>query len=79
MTITLRSKPLTVTSAPNPVAPRHDEDHTQLFVEKGCIDRSGRIRELVFGSLDGLLVPLGVISGVVGGTGSRRAVLTPSP
>ena len=33
------------------------------------------IRQLVFGSLDGLLVPLGVISGVAGGTGSSRAVL----
>jgi vacuolar iron transporter family protein len=35
----------------------------------------GRVRQLVFGSLDGLLVPLGVISGVAGGTGSSRAVL----
>jgi VIT1/CCC1 family predicted Fe2+/Mn2+ transporter len=50
------------------------EDAT-LFAEKGRIERLGRIRELVFGSLDGLLVPLGVVSGVAGGTGSSKAVL----
>jgi len=42
---------MTVTAAPRPVAPGHDEDHTQLFAGKG------RIRELVFGSLDGLPLP----------------------
>jgi VIT1/CCC1 family predicted Fe2+/Mn2+ transporter len=46
-----------------------------LFAEKARIERLGRIRQLVFGSLDGLLVPLGVVSGVAGGTGSTRAVL----
>jgi VIT1/CCC1 family predicted Fe2+/Mn2+ transporter len=50
------------------------EDAT-LFAERDRIDRLGRIRELVFGSLDGLLVPLGVVSGVAGGTGSSKAVL----
>ena len=39
------------------------------------IERLGRIRQLVFGSLDGLLVPLGVISGVAGGTGDTKAVI----
>ena len=62
-------------TAPGSDGPGHAEDHTQLFAEKGRIERLGRIREFVFGSLDGLLVPLGVISGVAGGTGSRRAVL----
>jgi len=52
-----------------------DEGGAQLFAEKGRIERLGRVRELVFGSLDGLLVPLGVVSGVAGGTGSSRAVL----
>ena len=51
------------------------EQDTQLFAEKERIARLGRIRQLVFGSLDGLLVPLGVMSGVAGGTGSSRAVL----
>ncbi len=54
--------------------PARQEDAT-LFAEKDRIDRLGRIRELVFGSLDGLLVPLGVVSGVAGGTGSSKAVL----
>ncbi len=51
------------------------EQDTQLFAEKERIERLGRIRQLIFGSLDGLLAPLGVISGVAGGTGSSRAVL----
>jgi hypothetical protein len=33
------------------------------------------IRQLVFGSLDGLLVTLGVISGVAGSTGNAHAVI----
>jgi len=51
------------------------QEETTLFAEKDRIDRLSRIRELVFGSLDGLLVPLGVVSGVAGGTGSSKAVL----
>jgi vacuolar iron transporter family protein len=51
------------------------QEDTKLFAEKERIDRLSRIRELVFGSLDGLLVPLGVVSGVAGGTGSSKAVL----
>jgi vacuolar iron transporter family protein len=46
-----------------------------LFAERERIQRLERIRQLVFGSLDGLLVPLGVISGVAAGTGSSRAVV----
>src|SRR5207247_8123634 len=37
--------------------------------------RLSRVRELVFGSLDGLIVPLGVASGVAGGIGDSRAVI----
>jgi VIT1/CCC1 family predicted Fe2+/Mn2+ transporter len=47
----------------------------QLFGEKSRIERLERIRQLVFGSLDGLLVPLGVVSAVAGGTGSSKAVI----
>lgn len=47
----------------------------QLFAEKTRIDRLSRIREVVFGTLDGLLVPVGVVSAVAGGTGSTQAVI----
>lgn len=55
----------------------HDagEEGAGLFAEKERIDSLNRIRQLVFGSLDGLLVPLGVVSGVAGGTGSTQAVI----
>lgn len=33
------------------------------------------VRQIIFGSLDGLIVPLGVASGVAGGTHSAHAVL----
>lgn len=46
-----------------------------LFAEKSRIDRLSRIRQAVFGTLDGLLVPVGVISAVAGGTGSSTAVI----
>jgi VIT1/CCC1 family predicted Fe2+/Mn2+ transporter len=51
------------------------EGASQLFAEKIRIGRLERIRQLVFGSLDGLLVPLGVVSGVAGGTGNTKAVI----
>src|SRR5436853_7926113 len=35
-----------------------------LFRERDRIERLSRVRDLVFGSLDGLIVPLGVVSGV---------------
>lgn len=53
--------------------PPDEESH--IFAERGRVERSGRIRELVFGSLDGLIVPLGVVSGVAGGVGDSRAVI----
>lgn len=51
------------------------EESTNVFAERTRIERLSRIRQLVFGSLDGLLVPLGVISGVAGGTGNAKAVI----
>ena len=56
-------------------SPISQESHALLFSEKDRITRLGRIRQLVFGSLDGLLVPLGVVSGVAGGTGNVHAVI----
>ncbi|HZC79783.1 MAG TPA: VIT1/CCC1 transporter family protein [Ktedonobacterales bacterium] len=52
-----------------------EEQGVAIFAEKNRIDGLNRIRQLVFGSLDGLLVPLGVVSGVAGGTGSTKAVI----
>jgi vacuolar iron transporter family protein len=48
---------------------------SQIFKEKERIERLGRIRQFIFGSLDGLLVPLGVISGVAGGTNDSHIVI----
>src|SRR5215475_3412113 len=56
-------------------SPIPQESRVALFTEKDRISRLGRIRQLVFGSLDGLLVPLGVVSGVAGGTGNVHAVV----
>jgi VIT1/CCC1 family predicted Fe2+/Mn2+ transporter len=64
-----------MTAASEATLPDQEKQNRTLFAEKDRIERLGRIRELVFGSLDGLLVPLGVVSGVAGGTGSSRAVL----
>jgi VIT1/CCC1 family predicted Fe2+/Mn2+ transporter len=47
----------------------------KILGERSRIEKRGRIRQFVFGSMDGLLVPLGVVSGVAGGTGSTKAVL----
>jgi VIT1/CCC1 family predicted Fe2+/Mn2+ transporter len=51
------------------------EGTRQLFAERSRIERLSRIRQLVFGSLDGLIVPLGVVSGVAGGVGDSHAVI----
>src|SRR5581483_5139873 len=51
------------------------QEGSLLFAERDRIARLSRVRELVFGSLDGLIVPLGVVSGVAGGIGDSRAVI----
>ena len=51
------------------------QEGSLLFAERDRIERLSRVRELVFGSLDGLVVPLGVVSGVAGGIGDSRAVI----
>src|SRR5579862_5151379 len=55
--------------------PVQEEHVAELTDERQRIEKLSRIRELIFGSLDGLLVPLGVISGVAGGTGDTKAVI----
>ncbi|MBV9896561.1 MAG: VIT1/CCC1 transporter family protein [Chloroflexi bacterium] len=51
------------------------QEGSRLLAERDRIARLSRVRELVFGSLDGLIVPLGVVSGVAGGIGDSRAVI----
>jgi VIT1/CCC1 family predicted Fe2+/Mn2+ transporter len=53
----------------------HQSTSTHLEEERQRVARVGKIRQFVFGSLDGLLVPLGVVSGVAGGTGNINAVI----
>src|SRR5712691_2911212 len=50
-------------------------EKARVLGEKARVEKRGRIRQFVFGSMDGLLVPLGVVSGVAGGTGSTKAVV----
>jgi len=59
--------------SPEPSTP--EEHMAELTDERQRIGKLSRIRQLMFGSLDGLLVPLGVISGVAGGTGDTKAVI----
>jgi hypothetical protein len=47
----------------------------KLFEEKKKVARLSQIREGVFGAEDGLLVPLGVVSGVAGATTNNFYVL----
>jgi predicted membrane protein (TIGR00267 family) len=47
----------------------------KLFEEKRRIAKLSQIREIVFGTEDGLLVPLGVVSGVAGATTNNFYVL----
>ena len=58
-----------------PTPPAGPERVEHVLGEKERVARRGRIRQFVFGSLDGLLVPLGVVSGVAGGTGNVKAVI----
>jgi predicted membrane protein (TIGR00267 family) len=53
----------------------NQEKPLDLLNERKRVERLSRIRQIVFGSLDGLLVPLGVVSGVAGGTSSTKAVI----
>ena len=50
-------------------------DLEKLFDEKSRVARLSQIREIVFGAEDGLLVPLGVVSGVAGATTNNFYVL----
>ncbi len=60
---------------PDPPAATSTDLHEHLTEERARIERLNRVRQLVFGSLDGLLVPLGVVSGVAAGTHNTTAVV----
>jgi vacuolar iron transporter family protein len=57
----------------NQQSPSHKIE--DLFHEKERISKLSRIRQFIFGTLDGLLVPVGVVSAVAGGTGNTKAVI----
>jgi vacuolar iron transporter family protein len=57
----------------NQQSPRHKIE--DVVNEKERISKLSRIRQFIFGTLDGLLVPIGVVSAVAGGTGSTKAVI----
>jgi hypothetical protein len=54
-------------------AERHIREHVEG--ERSRIERLSRIRELVLGVQDGLLVPLGVVSGMAAANPGRAAIL----
>lgn len=55
------------------VARRHIEEHA--LAEAARIERASRIREFVLGAQDGLLVPLGVVTGMAAANPGRAAIL----
>lgn len=60
---------------PDPPAVTTTDLRAHLADERTRIERLNRVRQLVFGSLDGLLVPLGVVSAVAAGTHNTTAVI----
>jgi vacuolar iron transporter family protein len=60
-------------STKNQQSPGHKLE--DVVNEKERVSKLGRIRQFIFGTLDGLLVPVGVVSAVAGGTGSTKAVI----
>ena len=66
---------MTVESSPPPAVPPTAAGWATVLGERARVARRSRIRQFIFGSMDGLLVPLGVVSGVAGGTGEVKAVI----
>lgn len=65
--------PETVTDAVRDEAREHIRDHA--LGEAARIDRLSRVREVVLGVQDGLLVPLGVVTGMAAASPGRSAIL----
>jgi VIT1/CCC1 family predicted Fe2+/Mn2+ transporter len=55
------------------IARRHIDEHALAEAER--IERLSRIREFVLGAQDGLLVPLGVVTGMAAANPGRAAIL----
>ncbi len=53
----------------------HEHHPEHVFEEKERIGKLSQIRELVFGAQDGLLVPLGVVTGVAGASASNHIII----
>lgn len=70
-----QSLPAATKTQTAPLPPLTQEQREETLNEKTRVAQLSRIRQFVFGSLDGLLVPLGVVSGVAGGTGNTKAVI----
>jgi vacuolar iron transporter family protein len=62
-----------ITEAARGEADAHVADHVRT--EQARIERLSRIRELVLGAQDGLLVPLGVVTGMAAANPGRAAIL----
>jgi len=62
-----------ITDARRAEAKEHIVEHALL--ERERIERSSRIREFVLGAQDGLLVPLGVVTGMAAANPGRSAIL----
>ncbi len=63
----------TITEARRSEAQEHMVEHALL--ERERIEKSSRIREFVLGAQDGLLVPLGVVTGMAAAHPGRSAIL----
>jgi VIT1/CCC1 family predicted Fe2+/Mn2+ transporter len=63
----------TLDAAQRAEAERHIREHVEG--ERARIERLSRVRELVLGVQDGLLVPLGVVSGMAAANPGRAAIL----
>jgi vacuolar iron transporter family protein len=62
-----------ISAAARADAERHIHDHVEG--ERARVERVSRIRELVLGFQDGLLVPLGVVTGMAAANPGRTAIL----
>jgi len=62
-----------ISDAARDEAREHIRDHA--LKEAARIDRLSRVREFVLGAQDGLLVPLGVVTGMAAANPGRSAIL----
>jgi VIT1/CCC1 family predicted Fe2+/Mn2+ transporter len=58
-----------------PAAASSDEAFAHIALSRRRVARVSRVREVIFGTQDGLLTTLGLVSGVGGATGDRYTVL----